>query len=111
MKIISKKDILIILLSLPVIAIAIVLALFYFYPIPKSLDRMVKSGGTVERCIYNGDINYAVTFELTTIQQESTEMIMYSPAGETICTSNGLINGNKQEPCNNYRLCLLIYGQ
>lgn len=107
----SKKK-LIYLVLLSIVGVWIVsVTIFYFFPIPKSLDRMVKSGGTVERCIYNGAINYATTFELTTLQQSNTVMIMYSPEGETVCTSDGMVGGKKQEPCNKYRLCLPVYGQ
>lgn len=110
MKVISKKDKYILLLALPVIAIATAISLFYFMPIPESLDKISKSAVSVERCIYNGSINYLATFELTTLHQASMKTIMYTPAGETICTSNGMVQGKKQEPCSKYRLCLPIYG-
>lgn len=110
MKIISKKDIYILLISFPVVAIAIVISLLYLMPIPESLDNISKGAVSVERCIYNGSINYLATFELTTLHQASFERIMYSPEKETICTSSGMLDGKQQEPCSKYKLCLPMYG-
>lgn len=110
MKVISKKDTLILLISLPFVVITIVVSLFYFKPIPSSLDKISKSAVNVKRCIYDGTINYLATFELTTLHKSSMKTIMYSPEGETICTSTGMLEGKKQEPCSKYRLCLPIYG-
>lgn len=108
MKVISKKDIVILLISLPIIVIIAIVSWFYFAPIPDSLERISKSAVEVKRCIYSSSVSYYATFELTTLQQSSIERIMYNSEGIPICTSSGMIHGEKKEPCK-HKLCLPVY--
>lgn len=100
----KKKIVLAVLISLAGL-IVFSLVVFYFYPIPKDLDKIVKSAAKVERCIYSGGIGYFATYQGSVFSK-----IMYNSKGERLCSTGGVVQKEIEGPCK-MKMCLPIYGE
>lgn len=104
MKIISKKDIILLIIFGPII---LFFGLMYFYPIPKSLKPEILNA-SFKRCLYSNGIMYSKKSYIESFQSSIYSITYYDSKGKMICSSGGIMNEEVKELCKN-RICMSTF--
>lgn len=105
MKLISKKDIVLMTIFGPIILFFLLMS---FYPIPKSLKHESFRTISYQRCLYANGLMYVGKYQMESLIGNITSKVYFNSTGEMICRNSGLPNKQVETLCK-YKICRPIF--